>query len=338
MSLDEAYQKAAQRFEWFKLMKEPLELPGEKKLARVDHVDGKAVFEWRGRYLDSPAIAKVEVDIAKYWRLALLTNLAAIASDDRRDFYLGQVSHHTVSHALAVERIFAWGLFMPGDYVLKAVKVYNTRRGQSIEYEAISRFGRGGSEKIESESFAHYFTLGIARRLAGRNDLVKVRGAPRYIRAAAWLGISAILATPEGEVPSEGLELLMKKRAIPKDIYYKSGIRGYFYDLDWRLRAVTPDDKTYVVMRLVDYDGHIAGKRLLVSAKELEQAEIKVNGTPLRMRDVLETAARAFYERGGWSGIFLVLGRTNEIPGLDSIPALKRFLPRRVCICEQPPR
>ncbi|MBP1448548.1 MAG: hypothetical protein JZD41_00795, partial [Thermoproteus sp.] len=113
----------------------------------------------------------------------------------------------------------------------------------------------------------------------------------------------------------------------PKDIYFK--IRIFFYDLDWRLRAVAPDDKKYIVMRLVDYDGHIAGNRLVVSAKALKQAELKVDGLTIYMRKVLEAAAKSFYERGGWSGNFVFFGYMNRIPGLESIPSLKRFLPRR---------
>ncbi|MBP1448546.1 MAG: hypothetical protein JZD41_00785, partial [Thermoproteus sp.] len=232
--LDDVFDKAAERFDWFKLLRVPMAVPGKRKFAHIDHVDGKAVFEWRGRYEGSAedVVAKMEVDVAEHERLALLTNLVAIATDDRRDFYLGQLSHHTTSHAMAVERVVAWALFMPGDYELVVAKAYNTRRRFVVEYEASSRFGRGGLKKIEKGSFPHYFALGVARRLAGRDDLIKVRGAPRYIRAAAWLGLSSILAAPDGAVPSEGLELLVTKRAIPKDIYFK--IRIFFYDLDWR--------------------------------------------------------------------------------------------------------
>ncbi|MBP1449381.1 MAG: hypothetical protein JZD41_05155, partial [Thermoproteus sp.] len=176
--------------------------------AQVEHVTrgGKKYAVIEAKYGEKTA--RVELEVGKYWHSGLLHNLAAIATDDARVFYKGQVLHRTTSPMQAAERLMAWALSMPGEYKIMVRHVRATEEGLSPSIEIWSHFGQGGLAKIERESPIHRLVLKLARELAGGEKLNVDK-----VLAASWLLASAILNTPDGGRPSEGLAVLAERMA-----------------------------------------------------------------------------------------------------------------------------
>ncbi|MBP1450221.1 MAG: hypothetical protein JZD41_09595, partial [Thermoproteus sp.] len=293
--------------------------------------------------------ARVELDIKKYWRSGLLHNLAAIMTDDARDFYTGRVLHGTTGFVQASERLLMWDLFMSGEYKITVRYVKETEDGLSPYIEISSRFGQGGLAKIERESPIHRLVLKLARELAGGEKLNVDK-----VLAASWLLASAILNTPDGGRPSEGLAVLAERMAEAtarriawemaaregkrkaddevmeraRRIVREQGLEGKYRKALERLRplleeldkdekdgglgTVSREDKAYLVGKIVDYDGNVRDGLLLVKADTIKRIMIELVGVEINMADVAEAAAKAFSENGGWSGDNLYFGPARE--------------------------
>ncbi|MBP1449423.1 MAG: hypothetical protein JZD41_05375, partial [Thermoproteus sp.] len=258
------------------------------------------------KYGDKVAWVVLEVEELK--RSALSHNLAAIATDDARDFYTGRILHITTNPVQAAERLLMWALFMPGEYKITVRYVYATEEGLSPSIEMESRFSRGGIEKIEGKSPIHGLVLRLAKELAGREKLK--RDDTDKILAASWLMISAILNTPDGGRPSEGLAILVEKVALPRAAFDR--LRPILEELDALLGPVSREDKAYLVGKMVDYDGYIKEGFLRVRAEKIKGMPIELDGVEIRMADVAEAAAKAFWMEGGWSGNELYFGPARE--------------------------
>ncbi|MBP1449444.1 MAG: hypothetical protein JZD41_05480, partial [Thermoproteus sp.] len=267
-------------------------------------------------------VARVELNIEELRRAGLLHNLAAIMTDDQREFYKGYVLHGTSSYFQAAERLLMWAIFMPGEYKITVRRVYATKEGLSPQIEIESRFGLGGIEKIE-KSLIHRLVLRLARELAGGENLNEVKDAASKILAASWLMISAILNAPEGGRPSEGLAVLVEKGVLPGIALDR--LRPIFEELDALLGAVSRKDKAYLVGKMVDYDGSVNKGLLKVGAKKIKKMTIELDGVEIHMADVAEAAAEAFWKEGGWSGDMLYFGPAKGVPELDDVPTLKYF-------------
>ncbi|MBP1449642.1 MAG: hypothetical protein JZD41_06510, partial [Thermoproteus sp.] len=249
----------------------------------------------------------------------LLHNLAAIMTDDARVFYKGQVLHRTTSYFQAAERLLMWALFMPGDYKIMVRRVHATEDGLSPEIVISSHFGQGGLEKIERESHIHRLVLRLAKELAGGK-----KPSVNEVLAAAWLLGSAILSTPDGKKPSEGLAVLAERGVLPGIAFDR--LKPIFEELDkdekdGRLGTVSRADKAQLVGKLVDYDGYIKEGLLWVKAKAIKEMPIELGGVKIRMADLAEAAAKAFWREGGWSGNLLYFGPAKDIPELESVDA-----------------
>ncbi|MBP1448624.1 MAG: hypothetical protein JZD41_01205, partial [Thermoproteus sp.] len=292
-----------------------------KLSAQVEHVtrDGRKYAVIEVKYGEKTA--RVELEVEELRRAGLLHNLAAIATDDAREFYEGRVSHKSASYLQAAERLLMWAIFMPGEYKMTAKYVHVTEDGLSPDIEISSRFGQGGLAKIEKESPIHRLVLKLAKELAGGEDLHNVENVTDKILAASWLLASAILSTPDGGRPSEGLAVLAKKGVLPGAAFDR--LRPILEELDALLGPVSREDKAYLVGKMVDYDGYIKEGHLRVRAEKIEGMPIELGGVEINMADVAEAAAKAFSKEGGWSGNELSFGPAKDVPELKAIPAFK---------------
>ncbi|MBP1448637.1 MAG: hypothetical protein JZD41_01275, partial [Thermoproteus sp.] len=252
--------------------------------ARVEHVekDGKKYVIIEVKYGEKTA--RVELDIEKLRRAGLLTNLAAIATDDRRNFYKGYVSHGTTSPVQAAERLLMWALFMPGEYKITVEYVLATEDGLSPYIEIRSHFGQGGLAKIERESPIHRLVLRLAKELAGGKKL-----SVDEVLAASWLLASAILNAPDDKKPSEGLAVLVEKGVLPGIAFDR--LKPILEELDkdekdGGLGAISRKDKAQLVGKSVDYDGYVDKGLLRVKAKKIKKIPIELDGVEINIADV----------------------------------------------------
>ncbi|MBP1449890.1 MAG: hypothetical protein JZD41_07805, partial [Thermoproteus sp.] len=183
-------------------------------------------------------------------------------------------------------------------------RVRATEEGLSPEIEISSHFSWGGINKIE-KSPIHGLVLKLARELASGEKLNVDK-----VLAASWLMISAILNTPDGKRPSEGLAVLVEKGVLPRAAFDR--LRPIFEELDALLGTVSRIDKAYLVGKMVDYDGDIEGDLLRVKAEAIKGMAIELGGVKISMADLAEAAARAFWKEGGWSGDHLYFGPARE--------------------------